>query len=140
MAGVVHIPWYATLFRGDKFAAALAEIAPLALRFGATDYRVYRSQDDMYKFLQMATFDDKTAFDLYWYGDEFVTWRADYTSWYQVPVLYTWNDADDPGRARPRDGRDPPDRPSRSALFERRHRQARLLELLPVELGDLAHA
>ncbi len=92
MAGVVHIPWYATLFRGDKFAPALAEIAPLALRYGATDFRVYRSQDDMYKFLQMATFDDKTAFDLYWYGDEFVTWRADYTSWYQVPVLYTWND------------------------------------------------
>ena len=31
MAGVVHIPWYATVFRGDKFEAALEEIAPLAL-------------------------------------------------------------------------------------------------------------
>ena len=29
-AGVVHIPWYATLFRGDKFEAALLEIAPVA--------------------------------------------------------------------------------------------------------------
>jgi hypothetical protein len=24
-AGVVHIPWYATVFRGDKFEAALQE-------------------------------------------------------------------------------------------------------------------
>ena len=32
MAGVVHIPWYATVFRGDKLEAALAEIAPLALK------------------------------------------------------------------------------------------------------------
>ena len=92
MAGVVHIPWYATLFRGDKFALALAEIAPLALRYGATDYRVYRSQDDMYKFLHMATFDDKTNWELYWYGEEFVSWRADYASWYQIPVLYVWHD------------------------------------------------
>ena len=52
MAGVVHIPWYATLFRGDKFEEALEEIAPLALRYGATDYAVYRSRDDRYKFLQ----------------------------------------------------------------------------------------
>ena len=29
--GVVHIPWYATLFRGDKFAVALSEIAAGAL-------------------------------------------------------------------------------------------------------------
>ena len=92
MAGVVHIPWYATLFRGDKFELALAEIAPVALRYGATDFRVYRSQDDMYKFLQMTTFEEKGAWDLYWYGEEFVSWRADYVGWYQVPVLYTWND------------------------------------------------
>jgi hypothetical protein len=92
MAGVVHIPWYATIFRGDKFELALAEIAPVALRYGATDYRVYRSQEDMYRFLQMATFEDKGAWELYWYGEEFVAWRADYSSWYQVPLVYTWHD------------------------------------------------
>jgi hypothetical protein len=32
MAGVVHIPWYATLFRGDQFEVALREIAPVSLR------------------------------------------------------------------------------------------------------------
>ena len=59
MAGVVHIPWYATLFRGDRFEAALQQIAPLALRYGATRVLVYRSRDDHYRFLQMATFEDK---------------------------------------------------------------------------------
>ena len=92
MAGVVHIPWYATLFRGDKFELALAEIAPLALRYGGTDYRVYRSRDDAYRFLQMATFEDKGDFERYWYGDEFSTWRADYAGWFQVPVVYVWYD------------------------------------------------
>jgi hypothetical protein len=91
-AGVVQIPWYATLFRGDSFEVALREIAPVALRYGATDYRVYRARDDQYRFMQFSTFQDKTDFERYWYGEEFVTWRADYSSWYQVPVLYGWND------------------------------------------------
>ena len=52
-AGVAQIPWYATLFRGDQFAAALGEIAPIATRYGATDYRVYRNRDDMYKFMHL---------------------------------------------------------------------------------------
>jgi hypothetical protein len=92
MAGVVQIPWYATLFRGDSFEVAMREIAPIALRYGASEYSIYRSRDDAYKFLQMATFEDKTDFDRYWYGEEFSIWRADHSSWYQVPVLYTWSD------------------------------------------------
>jgi quinol monooxygenase YgiN len=91
-AGVVHIPWYATLFRGDAFAAALSEIAPVSLRYGATDYRVYRSRDDQYKFVQMATFEDKKAFEAYWYGPELNAFRAEYSGYYQVPLLYAWND------------------------------------------------
>jgi len=92
MAGVVQIPWYVTVFRGDDFARAVQEIAPLALRFGAIEYSVYRSREDAYKFLQMATFEEKSDFERYWYGEEFSVWRADYSSWYQVPILYTWND------------------------------------------------
>jgi hypothetical protein len=92
MAGVVHIPWYATLWRADKFAIALGDIAPIALRYRATEYAVHRSRDDRYKFLQMASFEDKTDFERYWYGEEFATWRADYASWFQVPVVYVWHD------------------------------------------------
>lgn len=91
-AGVVQIPWYATLFRGDRFAEALGEIAPIATRYGATDYRVYRSRDDMYKFTQLSTFESKLDWEAYWYGPEFNAWRAAYSSWYQVPVLYNWQD------------------------------------------------
>jgi quinol monooxygenase YgiN len=90
--GVVHVPWYATLFRGDAFQAALGEIAPIAMRYGATFYDVYRSQDDQYKFLQCSAFADKASWEAYWYGPEFIAWREDYSSWYQVPILYVWND------------------------------------------------
>lgn len=92
MAGVVNIPWYATVFRGDRFQAALQEIAPIAMRYGATEYEVLRSNDDRYRFWQFANFEEKADFERYWYGQEFNDWRADYTSWYTVPVLYTWFD------------------------------------------------
>ena len=91
-AGVVHIPWYATVFRGDRLEAALREIAPVALRYGATRYLVYRNRDDMYKFLQTANFADKGDFEAYWYGPEFIDFRTIYQGYYQVPVLYTWAD------------------------------------------------
>ena len=90
--GSVHIPWYATGFRGDKLEAALADIAPLALRYGASSYAVYRYNDDRYKFLQTATFHDKADWERYWLGPEFERFRVTTSSFYQVPVLYTWAD------------------------------------------------
>lgn len=92
MAGVVHIPWYATGFRGDKLEAALAEIAPVALRYGATGYQVFRFRDDRYKFLQTATFESKTDFERYWSGPEFIDFRVLCSGWFQVPVVYGWTD------------------------------------------------
>ena len=59
MAVVFTVPWYATGFRGDQLEAALQEIAPVALRYGASDWAVYRFVDDRYKFQQMATFEEK---------------------------------------------------------------------------------
>jgi hypothetical protein len=91
-AGAVHIPWYATGFRADKLAAALADIAPVALRYGATAYSVFRSRDDTYKFVQTATFESKPDWERYWYGPEFTRFRALCSSWYQVPVVYVWQD------------------------------------------------
>jgi hypothetical protein len=85
---VFNVPWYATGFRADQFAVALNEIAPVALRYGASDWTVYRANDDMYKFSQFATFDDSMQYTLYWNGPEFQAFRADYSGWYQVPVLY----------------------------------------------------
>ena len=90
--GVVLIPWYVTLFRGDKFEVALGEIAPVALRYGATEYHIYRSRDDGYRFMHFSAFEVKADWERYWYGEEFAAWRSDFSSWYQVPILYTWMD------------------------------------------------
>jgi hypothetical protein len=92
MAGVVHIPWYATGLRHDKLADALTAIASVALRYGATSYAVHRSNDDRYKFLQMAEFEHKRDWERYWNGPEFIDFRVLTSSWYQVPVLYVWHD------------------------------------------------
>jgi hypothetical protein len=100
-AGVVHIPWYATGFRGDGLQEALTEIAPVALRYGATRYSVYRSRDDRYKFLQTATFDSKSDWERYWNGQEFIDFRVIHSSWYQIPVLYSWHDLVAEGRLEP---------------------------------------
>ena len=90
--GSVHIPWYATGFRGDKMEEALHQLAPIALRYGATAYAVYRGREDRYKFLQTATFHDKLDWERYWHGEEFTRFRAVNQGFYQVPVLYTWSD------------------------------------------------
>jgi hypothetical protein len=92
MAGVVHIPWYATGLRADKLAPALADVAAVALRYGARSYSVYRYNDDRYKFLQTAEFEHKRDFERYWNGPEFIDFRVLASSWYQVPVLYGWTD------------------------------------------------
>jgi len=90
--GVVHIPWYATGFRGDDLEAALEEIAPVAMRYGATAYSLYRSRDDRYKFLQTASFENKMDWERYWNGPEFIDFRVLQGSHFQVPVVYQWTD------------------------------------------------
>ena len=101
--GVVFINWYSTVFRSDRFESAVAEIAPVALKYGAKDYRVYRGRDDIYKFIQMATFERYLDWERYWYGEEFSAWRATYGSWYQVPVVPNWNDLVMSGGIEPED-------------------------------------
>lgn len=101
MAGSVQIPWYATGFRGDDLEASLAEIAEVAMRYGATSYVLYRSRDDRYRFNQVADFESKMDWERYWHGPEFVAFRAVSSSWFQVPVLYAWHDVVTAGSLRP---------------------------------------
>jgi hypothetical protein len=92
MAGVVWIPWYATVFRGDSFAAEVAQAAPIALRYGATQYQVHRSLDDRYRITQMAWFESKTAWYRYWDGPEMMEFRRRNSGRFQIPVTYVWHD------------------------------------------------
>jgi hypothetical protein len=91
-AGVVHIQWYATVLRQDALAAEVAYVAPLALRYGATQYAVHRSRDDRYKVTQMAWFESHRDFYRYWEGVEMIEFRARNMGHYQVPVNYVWHD------------------------------------------------
>ncbi len=92
MPGTVIVPWYATGFRGDAFEEALNEVAAVALRYRASSYAVYRARDDRYKFQQLAAFEEYLDWERYWEGPEMIHFRARYSSWYQIPVLYGWWD------------------------------------------------
>jgi len=89
-AGVAHIPWYATVFRGDELAAALEEVAPIARHYGATSWSVQRSTDDAYQFRHMISFDNKADWDLFWNGTEMQRFRAHNSGAFQAPITYTW--------------------------------------------------
>ena len=58
MSGIVHVPWYATGFRGDQLQAELERVTPLSVRYGATFYAIHRGRDDRYKLLQMLEFEE----------------------------------------------------------------------------------
>ena len=92
MAGVVNIPWYATVFRAQSFGDAVAQISPLALRFGATKYQVHRNLDDRYKITQMIWFESHDDFYRFWESPELIEFRARHLGRYQVPLTYTWSE------------------------------------------------
>ncbi len=90
--GVIHIQWYATVLRQDAFAAEVAYVAPLALRYGATQYSVHRSLDDRYKVTQMAWFESKRDWYRYWESLEMTEFRRRNMGQYQIPINYVWHD------------------------------------------------
>jgi hypothetical protein len=92
-AGTVHIPIYATLFRGDLVADSLAEfLAPASLSYGATKYTIQRSRDDAYKFTVLIWWNSKDDWYRYWEGPEAIEWRARHVGKFQVPIVYVWHD------------------------------------------------
>ena len=103
MAGVVHVPWYATALRADKLEAALLDVSAAALRYGASKWELHRSRDDRYKLLQMISFETKEDFERWWAGHEMVDMRTITSGWYQIPVLYVWHDVCGAGEIGPND-------------------------------------
>jgi hypothetical protein len=92
MADVVWVQWYATVLRQDSFAAEVAMVAPIALRYGATRYQVHVSNDDRYRITQMSWFDNKTDWYRFWDGPEMIEFRARNSGRFQIPITYTWVD------------------------------------------------
>jgi hypothetical protein len=92
MADLIYVSWYATILRQDYFAAEVARAAPLALRYGATQYQVHVNNDDRYKITQMTWVPDHAAWYRYWDGPEMIEFRARNMGKYQVPIVYSWAD------------------------------------------------
>ena len=98
----MHIQWYATLFRGDMFADAVAEIAaPVSLKYGATRYTVQRSRDDITGSSSRSgspprTTGTATGKDRRCASSALVT-----PGKYQVPITYVWHDEYAAGGAAP---------------------------------------
>jgi hypothetical protein len=88
----VTIPFYATAFRKEDLRAALEQIGALSLRYGAKSWHLLQSHDDLYKFIFIVEFETKAEWEAYWYGEDFQSMRASCSGWYQVPLLYNWND------------------------------------------------
>ena len=73
---LVHIPWAANPFRGDKFAEGWAAAAELVLDYGAVSWGFYRSLDGRLDFIQEAVFPSKAHFERYWYSEEIAEKRV----------------------------------------------------------------
>ena len=52
MADLVYVNWYATVC-ARTISPVKSRVAPLALRYGATQYQVHVNNDDRYKITQM---------------------------------------------------------------------------------------
>jgi hypothetical protein len=92
MADLMWVQWYATVLRQNVFAEAVAEVAPIALRYGATQYQVHVNDDDRYKITQMTWVPNHAAWYSFWEGPEMIEFRARYSGKYQVPIVYAWAD------------------------------------------------
>ncbi len=98
MADLVWVQWYATIAAQGHVRGRGGRGAPIALRYGATQYAVHVSNDDRYKITQMAWFARKTDWYRYWDGPEMIEFRAR-----NIGAL------SDPDQLRVRRTRSPPD-------------------------------
>jgi hypothetical protein len=92
MPDLVWVSWYATVLRQESFAAEVVRIAPVALRYRATQYQVHVSNDDRYKITQMTWVPGKSDWYRYWDGPEMIEFRARNSGRYQIPIVYAWAD------------------------------------------------
>jgi hypothetical protein len=90
MAELMWVKWYATVLRQNLFAAEVAKAAPIALRYGATQYQVHVDGDDRYKITQMTWVPDHPTWYAYWEGPEMIEFRARWLGKYQIPIVYAW--------------------------------------------------
>jgi hypothetical protein len=84
------VRWYATVLRQNLLAGEVARVAPVALRYGATQFRVHVDNDDRYKINQLTWVPSHDNWYEFWEGPEMIEFRARFLGKYQIPITYSW--------------------------------------------------
>jgi len=90
MAHVSEITWHVTPFREQRWIDNWEPAAALAPRFGATEWAIYRSEEDPLRFRQISTWEKKGDFEAWWFSEEVSAIRETVVDLYDKPLLPTW--------------------------------------------------
>ena len=88
---VNYIDWHVTPFRADRWIEIWRPALDRALAYGASTSYIGRNEDDPLHFRQVSIWDDRDAFERYWYSEEISSLREAALSLYHKPLLPTWH-------------------------------------------------
>ncbi len=90
MAHVSEISWHVTPMREQRWIDRWEPAAALAGDYGATEWTIYRSEDDPLLFRQVSTWEKKSDFEAWWYSEEVSAARESVIDLYDKPLLPKW--------------------------------------------------
>jgi quinol monooxygenase YgiN len=90
MAHISEISWHVAPFRAQRWIDLWEPAAALAPKYGALDWRIYRSTEDPLLFRQVITWNDKSDFESYWFSEEVSEIREQVIDMYDKPLLPLW--------------------------------------------------
>ena len=91
MNQICELNWHLTPFRAQEWIDLWFPAAEMAGEYGALDWWIYRSIDDPLLFRQVSIWKRKEDFQDYWFSDEISAIRTEIISFYDKPLLPSWN-------------------------------------------------
>lgn len=90
MAHISEISWHITPFRAQRWIDLWEPAAAKATEYGATDWAIYRSNEDPLLFRQVITWEKQEDFERYWHSEEISEYRAGIIDLFDKPLLPVW--------------------------------------------------
>jgi hypothetical protein len=87
----VQIDYILTPFRAQRFVDLYRPAIARPLSYGATGYLFYRSEDDSDHFVHMSFWEERTAFDRWWFSREMTDIRAAVVGLHDLPLTPHWH-------------------------------------------------
>jgi quinol monooxygenase YgiN len=87
----VQVDFHTTPFRAERFFERYKPAIARVLAYGASGYLFYRSEDDPQHFVHLSFWEDRSAFDRYWFSTEMQEVRQKVAGLYAQPLLVHWN-------------------------------------------------